>query len=808
VPVRGLAQDLRDALRVFRRNPGFAAAAVATLALGIGGNAAIFSIVDRIAVRSLPFPHSDRLVRVRDTILAPGGQFYKPQVLPPHWDAIAQGTRSFDQAFAELPQRLTWIGGDSPESFEGVRISAGTLQTLGVAPAQGRLFTRREEELGDQSEVALVSDRFWRTRLGGRRDVLGSSLRLADQTATIIGVLPPGFRFPYASDVWRPLTVDPAGNRDLFVIARLAPGVTLESARSEMNALARRLEIEGPVFLKGRGIDLTPLRINLVGGEERVPFAMMASVGFLLLLGCANLGALALARSIERQGEMGIRAALGASRARQIQRVLCETLLLSAVGGIAGLALASATAGPLTALLPRAFVEDLPLSPADTAPAVALFALALSTLTGLVFGLAPAWGGSRSDPISALRRAGRGTSLAPGSRRLHSTLVATEIALATLLLGGAALMWADFVDRQNRDLGLRPDHLYSAEIPLRNAAGDSPERRRQLAAEVLRSAAGIPGVASVALTTANPFSERQWGVRIAPEGKTLDPTRELSTVNLRLVSPGLFRTWQTSLVAGREISHADRPETPSVAVVSQHLARRLWGGPSALGQGFFRRSPDGTLARSTVVGIAKDVRDFGDLRDTIYLPYDQMADLEAAETIYLMARGGSSTDFWTRELPGALARVDPRLGIAESGFMDGIYASSLRQSRLGTSIVGFFAVFGLLLAAIGVFAMVSFVALRRRSEIGIRIAVGASPQQVRRLVLGQGLLLAAAGGTVGFGLVLIANRLLGAAIADFAMRPALGAAAAAALLLVAVAASQLPARRAARLDPMTALQGN
>ncbi|HYB53730.1 MAG TPA: FtsX-like permease family protein, partial [Thermoanaerobaculia bacterium] len=631
-------------------------------------------------------------------------------------------------------------------------------------------------------------------------------LKLADQTATIVGVLPPGFRFPYATDVWRPLTVDPAGKRDLFVIARLAPGVSLESARAEMNDLARRLETEGPVFLRGRGIDLAPLKTNLVGGEDRVPLALMASVGFLLLLSCVNLSALALARSIERRAEMGVRAALGASRVRQIQKVLCETLLLAAAGGTAGWFLAAAATGPLSALLPRAFLEDLPLSSVDTAPAVALLALGLSTICGLLFGLAPAWSGSRTDPISALRRAGRSASLSAGTRRVLSALVATQIALATLLLGAASLMSADFVDRQNRALGLDPDHLFSAEVPMHNSGGDSPDRRRQLVAEILRETASVPGLGSSAIVTANPFSERQWGIVIAAEGKDLDPTRELSTVNLRLVTPGLFRTWSTPLVAGRDISEADRPETPAVAVVSQHLVRRLWGEADPIGRRLVRRRPDGTLASTAVVGVVGDVRDFGDLRDTVYLAYNQASELEAAETIYFMGRGASAADGWARELPQALARVDPRLGIAESGFMKNLYAGSLRQNRLGASLIGFFAVFGLLLAAIGVFALVSFVALRRRAEIGVRIAVGASPPQVKRLVLGQGLLLAAAGGAAGFPLALAANRILQAAIPGLALRPAVCAASSGLLILVAILASHPPARRAARLDPMTALR--
>jgi hypothetical protein len=395
-------------------------------------------------------------------------------------------------------------------------------------------------------------------------------------------------------------------------------------------------------------------------------------------------------------------------------------------------------------------------------------------------------------------------SLSGGVRRLLSGFVVAEIALATLLLAGGALMLADFWERQQRSLGLQAANLFSVEVPLRDASEGSADRRRQIVGEALRSVSAIPGVASCAATTGNPFSQRRWGVRIAPAEK-VDPGRELSTVNLRLVTPGLLRTYGTVLVAGRECDESDRPDSPPVVVVSRGLARRFWGEESPLGKRLVRRAPDGSLVGMTIVGVAGDIREVGDIQESVYIPYEQMAGSEAAETIYVMVRGQGSRG-WAREVPRVLARVNPRLGIAETGFMDALYDANLKQNRAGTSILAFFAGFGLLLASMGILATVSFVALQRRSELGIRAALGATPPQIRRLILRQGFALAVAGCSVGLLGALAANRALSAAIGEFQVRPGLCAAVAAALLLVTAAASDMPARQAARRDPLKALR--
>jgi predicted permease len=528
----------------------------------------------------------------------------------------------------------------------------------------------------------------------------------------------------------------------------------------------------------------------------------MGSVGFLLLLACVNVAALLLSRSVARQREMGIRAALGASAGRRLRASLAESLLIAAAGGALGLGLSGAAGRSLEVLLPHTLAEDLP-QPPGLAAGIALFALAVSLLTGAVCGLLPAWRGARVDPASLLA-GGRSVTSSRSTRRLLSAFVVAEVALATLLLAGGALMLSDSWTREHRPLGLDPDAVLSIEVPIENAA-DTPERRRALVERLLENVSRVPGVSSVAASTANPFSDRRWGLPLAPD-RSRDPAADLLTVNLRIASPGLFRVFGTRLLAGRDIAEADRPDGLPVAVVSRHLARRLWGRGSALGQRVVRRLPDGRLVRMTVVGVADDVRDSGDLRDTIYLPYAQLAAHDAAKSVYLMVRGDAAARGWAREAVRAVGRTDPGIGAAEVVFLGDLYAASNAQSRVGTSLLAGFAAFGLLLAVLGVFGAVSFVTGHRRNEIGVRIALGASPGQIRSLVARQGLALALLGCAIGFPLSLAAASILSSAIPEFEGRPVLCGVVTACLLAAAAFSSDVPARRAARTDPVAALR--
>jgi putative ABC transport system permease protein len=804
--ISSLWQDLRYALRGLRKSPGFAAAAIATLALGIGGNVGVFSIVDRVVLRALPFPHADRLVRLHDTVLAPGGQVYRSNVLPARWTAVAQSAHAFDRVTAQRAENLTWIGGEAAAPLSGASISAGTLPLLGISPALGRAFTSEEERLGGASGVALVSTRFWRRYLGERREAVGAPLRLADGTRTVVGVLPDGFQFPYRADVWLPLAIDPSDRRDLLTIARLAPGATPESANAEMASLARRLEAADP-SARGRALDVMTLKKDLLRDEERIPLALLAGTAFLLVLACANLAALLLSRSVARQREMAIRAALGAARARQVRQLVVESLLLALLGGALGLLLAWASGSSLAALVPRVLGEELRFRASEMTLPLVLFSLGLSAATGVLFGLVPAWRAARAEPAPALAASGgRSSSFSRENRRLLSGFVVGETALATVLLAGAALMFADLVSRERRDLGLSAPGLLSMEVPLAGTAGESADLRRRTVSGILREVAAVPGVRSAAATTINPFWGGTWAIGIAPDGG-VGPQGELASAHFRLVTPGLLRTLQTPLFSGRDVAATDAEGSPEVAIVSRHLARRFWDARDPVGQRIVRRRADGRLVRVEVVGVAGDVRDAGDLEDAVYLPFAQFASLAGADSVYVMVRGPASSGSWIRDSVRAVGRVDRRLAVAEAETMDRLYARSLAQSRLGTGILAAFAAFGLLLAGIGIFGVVAFTAAQRRAEIGIRIALGAGPAQIRALVRGHGLRLAALGSGAGLVLALALNRLLSRALHDFPADPRLPAAVALLLLAVALAASEIPARRAGRSRALDSLGG-
>lgn len=803
-----MLSEIRPAWRSLVRAPGFTAAAVLTLALGIGGNVAVFTIVERVVLRALPFPEPDRLVRVRDTLAGTDGQVYTPNVLPYRFEALARGVPALDRIAGQRAETVTLLGKDGGVMVQAAAVTAGAFELLGVAPRLGRTFTPREASLGTGSGAAVVSDRLWRTRFGGRPSVLGRPLPLAGRTLTVVGVMPPGYRFPYGADLWEPLALEASDLRDLVVIGRLAPDGSVEKANAQAAAVAKRLEREGPAAGgRGRGFRVAPLKRDLLRGQQGVPIALMAAVGFLLLLACGNLASLMLARSIVRQREMAIRAALGASRLRKATQVLTETALLSFAGGALGLFLSGSAVRLISSLVPPLLDDYLRLGSPDSSANAALFATGLSAATALLFGLLPAWRSWRVDPASALAAGGRSGTLTAANRRLLAAFVVGEIAVAALLAGAACAMVADWRDREARRPGLTPRGLIAVELSVREAGGGAAEgaSRAPLVSRVLEKVRTLPGVTSAAVTTTNPFRGISWGVRVIP-GPTADPAAELPTVSMRVATPGLFRTLETPLFEGRDFSPADGAASAPVAIVGRHLARRFWGKQSPLGRTVTRRAPDGSLVPATVVGVVEEVPDRGLLGDSIYFPYAQLATHEAAEIVHLMVRRPGSIATTGREVARAVASVDPGIGVASIFSMEELFEQTMTSNRVGSSVLAFFAGFGLLLATVGIFAIVSFLALHRRPELGIRVAVGASPRQIRALVLRQGLLLAAGGCAIGLVLALGANRALAHAITDFTPRPLLCAAVALVLFAVTLVATDFPARGAAACDPLETLR--
>lgn len=805
--VTALLPDLRYALRSLARNPGFAAAAIATLALGIGGNCAIFGVVNAILFRPLPFPEAKRLVRLLDATTTPNGQTSTGNVLPWEFVRIAAPGRVFDRVTAQRVERLTLTGSGDPVRINGASVSEGSLELLGVVPAFGRTFRQDEQQAGDASGVALVSHRLWQGRYGGDPSLVGRTILLDGRPTVVVGVLPSGFDFPYRADVWLPLRIDPSDRRDLLAIARLAPGRTLADARAEAPAIARRLEEDDPAGNRGRGLEVVSLHANLVREEDRVPLLLLAAMGSFLLLACANLANLILARSTARQREMAIRAALGASRSRQVRQFLTESLTLSLLGAGAGLLLAGWMTRPLDALMPRVLLEELPIGHGPLDPFLLAFAAAAAIVTALLCGLAPALSSSSPNIGPLLKAGGRSSSEGGENRSLLSGFIVLQVAISTTLLVGAFSMLRGFQQAHTKGLGLDPKNLLHAELELPSPRYTSGALRAAAVAEVLRRVEAVPGVQSVAATSVNPLWGGTWGMGVAPGPQAADP-RAYRSVNVRLVTPGFFRTMGTPLLSGREVSETDREGSSPVAVVSRRMARRLWGDADALGQTIARRFA-GQPLHMQVVGLAADVADAGEMDETVYLPFAQFSSAADAEAMHFMVRGEIGRRGFAADIATVVRAVDPDLALADVSPMEGLYAESLTQQRLGTLVLAAFGLFGLALASIGTFGVTAFRVGRRRAEIGLRLALGAEPASIERLFVAQGLRLSLAGGILGIGgaelLRPLATRSLGAGFAGSAWQDA---AVVCLLAAVGVIASWAPARQAARRDPLSALRAD
>ena len=801
-------RDLRYALRSLGKNPGFAAAAIATLALGIGGNCAIFGVVNAIFLRPLPFPEPQRLVRLLDKTTTPGGQSYTGNLLPSRFEAIAAQAGVFDRATAQRVERLTLTGSGDPVRLNGASLSAGSLSLFGVLPELGRVFRAEEERAGEASGVALVSHTLWRDRFGADRSLVGRAILLDGRSVVVVGVLPAGFHFPYRADVWLPLRIDPSDRRDLLVIARLAPGRSLAGARVEAPAIARRLEEEDPSGSRGRGLEIVSLHSNLVREEDRVPLLLFAAMGSFLLLACANLANLILARSAARRRETAIRAALGEGRWRRVRQVLTESLLLSTLGAGAGLLLAGWITAPLDSLMPRVLLEELPSGRGALDFRLLAFAAAAALATGILCGLAPALASAGVDVAPLLKAGGRTAAGGGESRRLLSGFVVLQVAISTLLLSGAFAMMRGLHEKRTRDLGVDTKNLLHAELEFPLSRYPTGAERVRALDEILRRISSVSGVKRAAASSVNPLWGGTWGIGIAPGPLAADP-REYRSVNVRLATPGLLGTLGTALLSGRDFGETDREDTPPVAIVSRRMARRIWAEASPLGQTIARHTARGEPVRMRVVGVAQDVADFGEMEETVYLPYRQRSGSEDAETMHLMVRGAPGRSGFAADVGRAVRAVDPALALAEVSPMEGLYAESLSQERLGALVLAVFGVFGLALAAIGTYGVTAFRAGRRSTEIGIRLALGARPAGIQRLFVREGLGLSLAGGLSGIAALELARPLLARALgAGFAWSPWLDAAVVGVLVAAGALASWVPARRAARLDPQGALRAD
>jgi len=800
-----LLHDLRYAARTLRRSPGFLLLTILTIAVGVGANAAIFSIVNAVLLRPLPFPRPNDLVLVTDT---------NRQTKQSNGDATPANFldwrirhHSFTGLAAFRQARFTFTGADRPESIPGAIVNVSFFDVLDIKPALGRGFSAADEEPG-APRVALISDGFWRQRFGGRVDGIGHTVRLNDEPYAVIGVMPAGIDYPDKSRVWvaphwrvpdDPLapTVDPAPQRThgyMSVLARLQEGRSIESAQSDMDAVAAAMERDFPNDNRNSGVLLTPLRSDLVSDVRQTVLLLFASVGLLLLIATANVSGLLLARATARHQEMAVRIALGASGSRILTQLLTESLVLAVLGGAAGVLLAMWLVGPLVALSPA----DLGVAGAVTVDtSVLLFGLAVSTVAGLLFGLAPAHQLARLDVHADLKHGARGGS-GSGQRRIRAVLVAGEIALSLVLLVGAGLTIRSFIKLQHEPAGFNPDHVLTLTVSLPTARYPTPGQKAEFWQRALDALRQVPGVQLAAATSRLPLlpGNSTRGLMI----RDLPPNAQASA-HYRTASPDYFRAMGIQVLRGRAFEEADREGRPLVAVVSASAVRRFWPNRDPIGERFSIDEPE-----IAIVGVVGDVHAAAldkPPQPTVYVPYRQ----DPWPSMVFALRTTAAPSTLTNAVREAIWQVDKDQPVGAVLTMDEQLSNSLTRRRFSVTLLSAFGAVAVSLAAIGLYGVLAFIVAQRRREIGVRMALGAQPRDVIADVMGQGLRLAALGIVVGIGLALAGTRLLSSMLFGTSPTDALTFAGVATLLVsIAAAASLFPALRASRVDPLVALR--
>ncbi len=806
--MRNLAQDLRYAARWLARNPGFTAVAVATLALGIGANTAIFSVVRGILLKPLPYPAADRLIQVWMTGERQGQLRTDIPFAPPVLRDWRERNRSFEGLAGYTDWTFNLTGGAAPERVRAALVSADFFRLLGVSPLAGRTFAAGEDATGHDA-VAVISSRFWTRRFGRDANTVGSSITLDGTSYAIIGVVPSGL--PLATldpenEVYAPTShgfaLDNRNGHYLGAIGRLKPGVTLAAARADLAAVADGLGNEHGDSDRGYGANLVPAREQIVGEVRPALYAMLGAVVLVLLIAAANVANMLLVRASSREKEIAVRVALGAGRGRLWRQLLTESILLALGGSVLGLILATWGVDLLKAFAPA----DIPrLAEVRVDGTVAAFALGVALVTGIAFGLAPAWQVSRAALSDGLRD--RGTSSNRRSGRLRNIFVAAELALSLVLVVGAALLLQSFSRLAHARLGFEPSNVFSFELDLPDAKYPKDEDAAAFHDRVLAKLQRLPGVDSAASITGIPLTEeRTMHLAFRVEGRTVDPSK-VPTARYNSVSPDLFATLRIPVRRGRGIESSDTADHAPVVVISESMARRYFPGQDPLGRRI-SLGGKGTAAKDwrTIVGIVADIRDTSPGRagdPQMYMPFAQ----RPLGGLSFVVRSRRDPRGLATEARAAVASVDPEQPIYGVRTLDEIVGEALGQPRFRTLLLVLLGAVALLLASVGIYGVMAYSVSQRTQEIGIRMALGAGSGQVLGLVLGQAIKLAAVAVAAGILGALAASRSLASLL--YGVGPTdLPTFAGVTLLLLGVAAlaAYVPARRAAATNPVEALR--
>jgi predicted permease len=797
--IEDLWYDLRYGARRLRKNPGFTAVAVITLALGIGANTAIFSVVNSVLLRPLPFSQPERLTMIWNKGVEAAGGDRTPLAVGDLLDLRSQ-TQSFQSVDAFQGAFYNYIGGESPERIRGARVTAGFFTTLGAQAALGRTFHPDEERPGAE-RVVVISHGFWVRHLAGRPDVIGRPLNLSGTSFTIVGVMPEAFDFPArAVELWTALRLEPPARRGPYFlsgIARLKPGLTIEQARAESTSMSSTLSGEKFSF------NFLPVNEFILGDVRTALLVLLAAVTIVLLISSANVANLLLARAASREKEISIRAALGASRGRIVRQLLSESLLLALLGGTLSVLLAVWGVDLMLKLAP----EGIPRLEQIRIDASALGWTALvSLLTGIIFGLAPALQGSRLNLNEALKEGGRSSTESLGKRRWRNLLVISELAMATMLLIGASLLLRSFRQLQMVDPGVDPERVMTMDIALRGDKYAEEQQVHSFYGQVLERVGALPGVQTVAVSNSLPPDERDFSSEFIIEGRPLDAGKGAPVADFILVSRDYFRALSLPLRRGRYFSDTDSKDAPRVLIINEAMERQFFAFEDAVGKRLNLGNEKEPLW-AEIIGVVGDVKYTGLESETQPALYQPMAQNPSWSMFLIVKTETADPLSLASAVRKEIGSLDRELPVAKIGTLEQRLAAAVTQPRFRTTLIAIFAAIALILASVGIYGVISYSVTQRTHEIGIRMALGAQAMDVLKLLLKQGMLLAVAG--VGVGVIaafaltrLMRSLLFGVSATD----PFTFTVIALLLTTVALLASYIPARRATKVDPLIALR--
>jgi putative ABC transport system permease protein len=810
-------QDIRFGLRMLLKSPGVTAITIMALALGIGANTAIFSIVNAILLRPLSYEKPDRLMMVWEKNVKKGlGEI--PTSLPNFVD-LRDSNKTFEDMGAFTDSMFNLTGGDEPQRVSGLRITPSLFSMLGTKPILGRVFLPEEGQPG-AANVFILSHSMWQRNFGKNPNLVGQTVSLNGESYTVVGIMPPDFKFPPTftatiassqasmarADLWIPLTTDEVPMvreaRALYMIGRLKPGVKVEAAQAEMSGIANRLQKEYPADADME-VSVIPLQTQVTGDVRLALIVLFGAVGGVLLIACANVANLLLTKAVGRQKEIAVRVALGAGRVRIIRQLLTESLMLGLLGGILGLLLAALGVRQLIAFGPA---NDARLTDVSIDVPVLLFTLLAAVLTSIVFGLAPALKVSKLDLNETLKEGGRSNAGGGTEQRLRSVLVISEVALALVLLITSGLMLKSFLRLQNVNPGFNPANLITMELELPENKYREKHQQAAFQQQLVARIAALNGVQHAATVNNLPFSGNENNNSLTIEGRPVPIPTERPRAFWRSISPGYFQAMSIPLRQGRFFTDSDNAEAPGVSLINETAAQRFWPGEDPVGKRFKQGRPDSKNPWLTIVGVVGGVSHTAlgvGAQPEIYTSFSQ----NPGPRITLVARTTSDPRNSVANVRREVSALDRDLPASNIKFMDEIISGTVAQPRLYTLLLGIFAALALMLATIGIYGVMAYSVTQRTREIGIRLALGAQSTDVLKMIVKQGMFLALTGITIGLVLSLVTTRVLGSLLYGVsATDPWTFAVISILLAGVTLLACLIPARKATKVDPMIALR--